>query len=274
MFNLNQNISSTGSTGSVGSSDLTGSCNSSANDDDGNEGDSGGDSPPGTLLPQVSEPLQAITAVTGHNLMPTADATLTEPRLAQDSDALEMLGQFVQPNVLAMLDDQRPDSIDIPRHSDLPPLPNGTSTKPSQNELVPSTGIGHATIVSVVHTEAPPTELSDTHPQPTTINPSLLLAPAPEVLQAGGSDPIQSSVLKVDSPTLFDIPENASQSEWMEKKGTLDYFRSVSKRGNLSVLISNWYRLEKALGFPKRVSSFARPVTKHADDFDRQGNFP
>lgn len=273
MFNLNQYISSAGSSGSARSSDPAGSCNSTANDGDDDEGDSDDTSSHGTPLPQVSEPLQAIAAVTEHNSMPTADATLTEPQLAQDSNALEMLGQFIQPNVLAMLDNQRPDPIDIPRHSDLP-LPDGASTKPSQNESVPSTGIGHVTIVPVVHADAPPTQPSDTHLQPATINPSLLMAPALEMLQTGSSGPIQSSVLKVDSPTLFDIPGNASQPEWMENKGTLDYFRSVSKRGNLSVLISNWFRLEKALGFPKRVSSFACPITTCADDFSRRKNFP
>ena len=41
----------------------------------------------------------------------------------------------------------------------------------------------------------------------------------------------------------------------MQKKKTLEYFRTAYKMGNLSSLISNWYKLEEALGFPEQVGS-------------------
>ena len=41
---------------------------------------------------------------------------------------------------------------------------------------------------------------------------------------------------------------------WMKKKRTLDYFRGTFKLGDLSSVISHWYKLEELLGFQEAVS--------------------
>lgn len=41
---------------------------------------------------------------------------------------------------------------------------------------------------------------------------------------------------------------------WMQKKGTLNYFRNTFKLGNLADVIRHWYELERLLGFQKVVS--------------------
>ena len=57
-----------------------------------------------------------------------------------------------------------------------------------------------------------------------------------------------------DLATSNNLPMNARESEWMRSKKTLNYFREVYKMGKLSDLISHWYQLEEALGFPETVS--------------------
>ena len=54
------------------------------------------------------------------------------------------------------------------------------------------------------------------------------------------------------------LPANIQEPIWMKKKGTLVYFKSAFKTEGLSNLISNWYQLEAALGFPEQVC-FSRP---------------
>jgi len=114
-------------------------------------------------------------------------------------------------------------------------------------------------------TQAPPLVAST---KPGQIDPSSLKAPAPQMARqtarmvTGGKAPRpglgKAPIHSVDSPALFHLPENARESIWMKKKGTLTYFRSAFKMGNLSGLISNWYQLEEALGFPEQVRFYSR----------------
>jgi hypothetical protein len=88
-------------------------------------------------------------------------------------------------------------------------------------------------------------------PQPMTIDPSPPMVPAPQTerMATDGLSPTANA----DLPRLFTLPENAKEAIWMKKKCTLNYFRSTFKMGGLSGLISNWYELERALGFPEQV---------------------
>ena len=102
------------------------------------------------------------------------------------------------------------------------------------------------TVISTVGAKdaatAPIVRAANDTSQPATINPSLLMTPIP--------------IPRVDDPSLFDLPEDAQESVWMAKKGTLEYFRSTFKMGNISSLISSWYQLEKVLDFPKQVKFY------------------
>lgn len=112
-------------------------------------------------------------------------------------------------------------------------------------------------------------------PQPATINPSLLAVPVPQPatidpafsiaslprtarMRTGGKAPrpglSKRPIPGEDHVSLLNLPEGAHESEWMKQKGTLAYFRSAFKMGNLSTLISNWYVLEESLGFVEKVS--------------------
>ena len=71
------------------------------------------------------------------------------------------------------------------------------------------------TVISTVGAKdaatAPIVRAANDTSQPATINPSLLMTPIP--------------IPRVDDPSLFDLPEDAQESVWMAKKGTLEYFR-------------------------------------------------
>jgi len=53
---------------------------------------------------------------------------------------------------------------------------------------------------------------------------------------------------------------------WMEKKQTLNYFRSTFKLGDLSNVIGHWYELEGLLGFQEVVSICGWLVLHYAHD--------
>lgn len=100
-----------------------------------------------------------------------------------------------------------------------------------------------------------------THLQPATIDPSLLIPPVPGAIQTAGTHtsggvafpgPTTLPIPSGDDPALR-LPTNGQEPMWMKKKGTLGYFRSVFNVGGLSTLLTNWYRLEEALGFREQV---------------------
>ena len=140
---------------------------------------------------------------------------------------------------------------------------DGGSDVPATQNPTPSTAVS-VTVVPTVHTteNAPPNKTSPTHLQPTTSDSSLLVPTprkTPARMQTGGKvsrphlaiPPAPSR--KDHTPSL--LPEDAGESIWMKKKGTLNYLRSAFKMGGLSTLISNWYRLEEVLGLLEQVGS-------------------
>jgi len=190
---------------------------------------------PDTLPPTVPDASQTDVATQLQTAQPVD--TITQ------SDILDMLGNF--PNLLL------PAQVSGPLSSDptalTQPSPAVTSTMPGQSGT----------------TNGPIEDLHDdplmVHSQLATIDPSLLKASVPQTARmvTGGKAPRpglgNAPIPGTDSPTLLHLPENAHEPIWMKKKQTLKYFRSVFKMGNLSGLISNWYRLEEALGFPIQV---------------------
>ena len=80
-----------------------------------------------------------------------------------------------------------------------------------------------------------------------------------------GVDPLSPPVLA----GAKDLPE------WMEKKGTLDYFRNTFKLGKLSDVIEHWFELERLLGFRKSVgiSPLLRAIFI-ANDIQTPAGFP
>ena len=103
-------------------------------------------------------------------------------------------------------------------------------------------------------------ENSAAHQQRATEDPLLLEAPSAQKItpvrtteQASACNLSVLPIPSCDDPASLRLPANVQEPDWMKKKRTLDYFKSSFKMGGLSSLISNWYLLEAALGFPEHV---------------------
>ena len=233
MFNIHQDITDTGPSDSAETQD---------------EQDVASLSNSTSTSPAIAGPPQMTPDV--HDPSTTAD---NQPQSDQHTDTV------AQQNATAT-QDQLP-SLIMPTQLSVESAPNivkptpspiATSTSPRQDNPIQTAGTERATTVPAVH--AGGNLVSDSslvHSQPTTINPSLLVEPVSPIAQigAGGSNPSGT-----DPKTLFALPEVSQVPIWMKKKGTIEYFNSTSKTDDLSGLISNWLKLEHALGFPEQVS--------------------
>lgn len=225
MFNIDQNIDDTGPSGSVEIQDEQGVVSPS-------------DSP----SPAVSELPQVVVTPVVHDPSMTADNALTQPQSDQQTDAVVHQNAIPTRDQLPSL--ITPAQLSVELHPNLvmsapPPI---TFTSPGQDN-----------------------HPSPVHSQPTTINPSLLMAPvSPNVpISAGGSN-LPSSP---NPRNLFNSSEVVQAPTWMKKKGTLEYFNSAFKTEDLSGLISNWFKLERALGFPEQVSFVSQHLTENVLTF-------
>jgi len=192
------------------------------------------DAPPDTTPPAAPEQPEPAAAPADRDLSMTADNTIAELQVAKRTDGV------IQP---------------------VPPPPvvsDIAATSPPLSTLQEITST-EGTVVDPANRVVGDSTTPDVDPEPTAINPSLLMEAAPQMTRMRASRKAPCPALRgspipgVDDPSLFNLPNDCREPIWMKKKSTLRYFRSVFKMGNLSGLISNWYRLEEALGFPEQV---------------------
>lgn len=183
-----------------------------------------------------------------------------EPQTAQDNDTATKSNEPPTQDIMSILQ-ATADACDE--------LSLVTSTTPGQ---IGDTGTNDKETVAVTVTQATNNTSHDPTTaclQPATVDPSLLTAPVQRVARIRtGDKPPHRNVTKpltpgCDDPNLC-LLSDVQEPAWMRKKGTLAYFRSAFKMGGLSTLISNWYRLEGALGFPEQVSPFELTTQRYA----------
>ena len=116
---------------------------------------------------------------------------------------------------------------------DIPPSPSNPTrdnTSSTESDVPPATQVPPSpaysqpmTSDSSLSTPTPPNPIGQVHVGGKVPHHHLAISPAPSH----------------EDPTPPILPENAQESSWMKKKGTLDYLRSVFKIGGLPNLITN-----------------------------------
>ena len=199
-------------------------------------------------IPTASEPPPCVTASKGGRLAIAEDAHI------HDAD--------IQPDIPA-IQDQSSSSINPTQPTTSPPScvapspqppPLVLATKPKQGAVTKTAGTQDSNPVPTIRVEDTHSDSFSTCSQLPTTHPSHLTAPVPQA-RANTSDLSGSPSPSVDDSSIPTLPETAGEPLWMRQKETLKYFRKVMKAGHLPTLISNWYRLEKFLGFPDQVCS-------------------
>lgn len=241
MFNINEYGNGTEPTG--------GSAIARGGEDAGDDGSF----PP----PEALEPPQDVTTSAEGDLLSPRPLTSQPPNAVSRSDiplATNQIRGFVTSSPALP-------PPNVATHSQPPPIPVSTKPPPIITSTKPmwkcAAQLGGSDSTDDSSGSCNTTNPSLAHPLQMAIDPVLLAGSVPEMVQVGGGGTCPFPSTTADSPTLFKIPEDAVEPPWMKKKGTLKYFRSTFKSGNLSGLLSNWYRLEKALGFQEQVCSYS-----------------